>query len=40
MNGNSFNGLAEYEKLPMSKFILMLNVHNETVYERNAAMNK
>jgi hypothetical protein len=40
MNGNSFAGLAEYERIPLSKFRLMLQVHNEAVERQNHAMKK
>ncbi len=38
MNGGSFAGLAGYERLPMSKFRAMLQVHNAAVERHNQAM--
>lgn len=38
MNGESFNGLAAYEELPMEQWYLMLEIHNDTVRRRNKAM--
>jgi hypothetical protein len=40
MNGNSFAGLAEYERLPLSKVMLMLSIHNDMVDRQNQAMKK
>jgi hypothetical protein len=40
MNGNSFAGLAEYECIPRSKLMLMLDIHNDVVERQNQAMKK
>lgn len=34
INGNSFNGLAAYETMPMRKWIQLVEIHNEAVEER------
>jgi hypothetical protein len=38
MNGNSFGGLAEYERIPLSKFFEMLQIHNDAVEAQREAM--
>jgi hypothetical protein len=40
LNGNSFAGLAAYERIPRSKLMLMLQVHNDAVERQNQAMKK
>lgn len=36
MNGGSFANLHEYEQIPMQKFLLMLEIHNEAVKRMNS----
>jgi hypothetical protein len=39
MNHNSFANLEYYERMPLRKWRLLLEIHNECVDEQNAAMN-
>jgi hypothetical protein len=37
MNRNSFANLEYYERMPLRKWLLLLEIHNECVDEQNAA---
>lgn len=37
MNRNSFANLEYYERMPLRKWLLLLDVHNECVEEQNEA---
>lgn len=40
MNGNSFNGLEQYERMPLRKWRQLLDIHNQAVEEQNEAMRQ
>lgn len=33
MNGKSFNGLAEYEKMPLQKWLALAQIHTQAVQQ-------
>jgi hypothetical protein len=36
INNSSFNGLEQYETMPISKFLLLCEIHSEAIERLNA----
>jgi hypothetical protein len=40
LNGDSFNGLEQYEQMPFTKFMDLLHVYNKLQSKRQAAIEQ